>query len=115
MEKILYSKFENAGDILEEVKKNLKPRKQSKVSTLFLVWREIVGNKLAEMSRPVGLSRDKVLFVTCKNSLITQELYLNKVRILKSVQYYADSLNLKVEDICFSHKKWEQYNSGDSD
>ena len=72
MDKILYTKFENIGDILQEFKKKLGPRKQSKITTLFLTWREIVGNKMAEVSRPVGLSKEKILFVTCKNSLITQ-------------------------------------------
>ena len=111
MGKILYSKFENAGDILLELKKKLKPRKQSKVLTLFLAWSEIAGQKMAELSKPVGLSKDKTLIVACKNSMISQELYLNKIRILKSVQFYAQNLQLKVDDVCFSHKIWEKYNS----
>ena len=115
MDKILYTKFENVGDILEELKKKLKPRQQSKVMTLFLAWREIAGNKIAEMSKPVGLSKDKTLIVACKNSMISQELYLNKVRILKSVQFYAESLKLKVDDICFSHKIWGKYNKKEDD
>ena len=111
MDKILYSKFQNIGDILKEFKKKLGPSRQSKVTTLFLTWKEIVGSKMAEMSRPVGLSKEKILFVTCKNSLITQELYLSKARILKSLQYYAESLNLKINDINFSHKNWGKYNN----
>ena len=110
MEKILYSKFENVSDILSDLKKKLKPKQQSKVMTLFLAWNEIAGHKLAEFSRPVGLSKDKTLIVACKNSMISQELYLNKARILKSTQFYAQSLQLKVEDIRFSHKIWEKYN-----
>ena len=113
MRKILYSNFENIGDILSELKKKIQPKKQSKVLTLFLTWREIVGNKLAEFSRPVGLSKDKTLFVACKNSMISQELYLNKTRILKSIQFYAKNLQLTVEDIRFSHKIWEKYNKGE--
>lgn len=109
MEKILYTKFEKVGDILEELKKKLQPKKQSKVLTLFLTWKDVVGGKMAEFSRPIGLSKEKTLIVACKNSMISQELYLNKSRILKSVQFYADSLKLKVEDICFSHKIWEKY------
>ena len=110
MGKILYSKFESVGDILSELKKKLKPKQQSKVMTLFLAWGEIAGNKIAQFSRPVGLSKDKTLIVACKNSMISQELYLNKPRILKSVQFYAQNLQLKVEDVCFSHKIWEKYN-----
>lgn len=113
MRKILYSNFENIGDILSELKKKIQPKKQSKVLTLFLTWREIVGNKLAEFSRPIGLSKDKTLIVACKNSMISQELYLNKTRILKSIQFYAKNLQLTVEDICFSHKIWEKYNKGE--
>lgn len=110
MEKILYSQFENAEDILSQLKKKLRPKEQSKVLTLFLAWREIVGEKLAELSKPVGLSNDKKLYVTCRNSAISQELYMLKNQILKSLQFYARGLNLKVDDVCFSHKNWEKYN-----
>ena len=111
MGKILYSKFENVGDILSDLKKKLKPREKSKVMTLFLAWNEIAGCKMAEHSRPIGLSKDKTLIVACKNSMISQELYMNKARILKSVQFYAQNLQLKVDDICFSHKIWGKYNT----
>ncbi|MBQ7449965.1 DUF721 domain-containing protein [bacterium] len=111
MEKILYSNFESVGDILSELKKKLQPKKQSKVLTLFLAWNEIAGQKLAQFSKPVGLSKDKTLIVACKNSMISQELYLQKQRILNSAQFYAESLKLTVKDICFSHKIWGKYNS----
>lgn len=110
MEKILYSQFESAEDILLELKKKLQPRKQSKVLTLFLAWSEIVGQKLVKFSKPIGLTKDKTLIVACKNSMISQELYFQKQRILKSVQFYAKNLQLKVDDICFSHKIWDKYN-----
>ena len=115
MEKILYSKFENVGDLLDRFKKSFKPKEKSKVTTLFLTWKEIVGDKMAGMSKPVGLSKNKTLIVVCKNSLITQELYLTKARILKAVQFYAESLNLKVNDVCFSHKDWGKYNKEEAD
>ena len=110
MEKILYSQFESAEDILSLIKRKLQPKKQSKVLTLFLAWKEIVGQKLAQYSRPVGLNKNKTLIVACKNSMISQELYFQKQRILKSTQFYAQNLQLKVEDICFSHKIWDKYN-----
>lgn len=117
MKKILYTKFENIGDILEQFKKQLKPKQkqQSKVITLFLTWKDAVGVKLAEVSHPIGLSKEKTLIVACKNSMISQELYLNKTRILKSIQFYAQNLNLKVEDICFSHKIWGKYNKKETE
>ena len=55
MGKILYSKFENVGDILSQLKRELKPKEQSKVMTLFLMWKEIAGAKMAEFSKPIGL------------------------------------------------------------
>ena len=111
MGKILYSKFESAADIISELKKKIQPKKQSKVLTLFLAWSDIAGQKLAQFSKHVGLSKDKTLIVACKNSMISQELYLQKQRILKSAQFYAQNLKLKVEDICFSHKIWGKYNT----
>ena len=110
MKKILYTTMEHAADLLSVIEKKAKPKKQSKVLTLFLAWKDIAGNKLAESSRPVGLSKDKTLIVACKNSMISQELYFMKARLLKSVQMYAQDLNLKVDDICFSHKIWGKYN-----
>ena len=109
MEKILYSDFENVEDILSSLKRKLQPKKQSKVLTLFFAWREIAGEKLAKFSKPIGLTKDKTLIVACKNAMISQELYLNKNRILESVKFYAQNLQLKVEDISFSHKIWEKY------
>ena len=109
MEKILYSQFESAEDILYELRKKLQPKKQSKVLTLFLAWGEIAGQKLAQFSKPVGLTKNKTLIVACKNSMISQELYFQKQVVLVRTQSYAKSLQLKVEDICFSHKIWEKY------
>ncbi len=108
--KILYTTLESVEDILSKLKKNLQPKKQSKVLTLFLTWGDIAGHKLAEFSRPIGLSKEKTLIVACKHPAISQELYAIKSRILKSVQFYAKDLGLKVDDICFSHKIWEKYN-----
>ena len=115
MEKILYSQFESAQEILSELRKKLQPKKQSKVLTLFLAWNEIAGQKLAQFSKPIGLTRDKTLIVACKNSMISQELYLKKQVILTRTQSYAQNLQLKVEDICFSHKIWGKYNSDKED
>ena len=111
MEKILYTQFESVGDVLSELRKKLQPKKQSKVLTLFLAWNEIVGQKIAEFSKPVGLTKDKTLIVACKNSMISQELYLQKPQILVRTKSYAQNLQLKVEDICFSHKIWGKYNT----
>ena len=111
MGKILYSQFESAEDILSELKNKLQPKKQSKVLTLFLAWNDIAGKKLAEFSKPIGLTKDKTLIIACKNSMISQEFYLQKQTILKRVQSYAKNLKLMVEDICFSHKIWEKYNN----
>ena len=110
MQKILYSNFQSSHDIVEELMKRMQPKKQSKVLTLFLVWSDIVGDKVAESSKPIGLSKEKTLIVACKNSMISQELYLNKARILKSLKAYAQDLQLTVNDVCFSHKIWEKYN-----
>jgi len=113
MRRILYSNFESSHDIVEDLLKKMQPKKQSKVLTLFYAWRDIVGIKLSEMSKPVGLSKEKTLIVACKNSMISQELYLSKPRILKSIKYYAENLQVQVEDVCFSHKIWGKYNNLD--
>jgi len=113
--KILYSDFESTHDILENLLKKMQMKKQSKVFTLSYAWKDIVGVKMSELSKPIGVAQDKTLIVACKNPMVSQELYLNKTQILKSAKFYAESMHLQVENVCFSHKIWDKYKDNDKE
>lgn len=104
--KILYTKFESAGDILSSVLRNTDLQAGIKKTTLTKFWGKIVGKKFEEVSKPVSLSNQGLLTVACANSYVTSELMMFKPDILKKLAPYAKSLDINVKDINFSHKIW---------
>lgn len=106
MKKILYTKFETAGDVLSSVLKNTDLQAGIKKTTLSKFWGKIVGKKFEELSKPVSLNNQGLLTVACANSFVTSELLMFKPDILKKLEPYAKSLDIYVSDINFSHKIW---------
>jgi predicted nucleic acid-binding Zn ribbon protein len=64
---------------------------------IYLAWRGIVGDLLAERSHPVKLVK-KVLYVGVENSTWMQELILLKAEILKKCRL---TLNNELDEIVF--------------
>jgi hypothetical protein len=62
-------------------------------------WREVVGPQIAASSRPDGI-RERVLFVTCKSSMWSNELSLHKPDIVKRLN--AAVGKKIIDDIRFS-------------
>ncbi len=108
MKKILYSEFNNIGSVLDSVIKNSDLQYGIKKSTLTKFWDKIVGKKFENYSRPTSLNRNGLLTVACANSMVTNELTMFKQDILKKLEPYSKSLDLKIEDIVFSHKIWTE-------
>ena len=104
--KILYTKFETAGDVLSSVLKNTDLQAGIKKTTISKFWGKVVGKKFEEISKPVSLSTQGVLTVACANSYVTSELLMFKPDILKKLAPYAKSLDIVISDINFSHKIW---------
>ena len=63
MKKILYTKFETAGDVLSSVLKNTDLQAGIKKTTLSKFWGKIVGKKFEELSKPVSLNNQGLLTV----------------------------------------------------
>ena len=100
--------FATVGEILEEtLSNNFQYRFALKCSTLFSFWEQIVGPKFAKFSKPITLTHNK-LAVSCKNPAVAQELTMFKPDLLKKIEKYASPLKLKVNDLIFSYKNWEE-------
>ena len=106
MKKILYSDFDDIGSVLDSVVKNSDLQYGIKKSVLTKFWSKVVGKKFENYSKPASLNRNGILTVACANAAITNELTMFKQDILKKLEPYSKSLDLKIEDIIFSHKIW---------
>lgn len=103
--KILYTDFEEAGDIINKMMSN-DMKKALTRNSLYKFWSKIVGKKFAEKSKPYSMMGGGLLVVACANSSVAQELMLQKPQILEKFQPYLKSLHLDVKDIKFDCKKW---------
>ena len=62
---------------------------------LYLGWKRVVGELLAERSHPVKIERD-ILFVGVENNAWMQELNLMKTKIIKE---YKSQYHEEIQDI----------------
>lgn len=105
--KILYTDFEDAASIIENMLNSKELKKAMTRNSLYRFWNKIVDKKLADKSKPYGLGGNGLLIVACENSAVAQELVLGKIKILEELQPYLKSLHIKIKDIKFDCKKWE--------
>jgi predicted nucleic acid-binding Zn ribbon protein len=105
--KILYSNFEDIGSIVKVMLEDKEIKKAVTRNNLYLFWKKIVGEKLAESSKPYGMTSNYTMIIACKSSVVAQELTMQKQQILENLEPYAKSLKIKVKDFKFDTKKWE--------
>lgn len=79
-----------------------------KYSTIFSFWGQIAGRKFLNSSKPVQIKGNKV-FVTCENPYVLQELLMYKKVLLSKLKPYCEPLGVKIEDIVFDYKNWQNY------
>lgn len=73
--------FETPADILKTLKFTIDKDFSEKVEALFAEWENVVGEKLAKYSKPKTLTDDGILIVTCKNSVVGNELFNSRIKI----------------------------------
>ena len=105
--KILYTDFEDAGSIIENLLSSKELKKAINRSNLYKFWDKVVDKKFAEKSRPYSMIGGGIMVIACANASVSQELMLRKAEILERFQPYLKSLKLNVKDIKFDCKKWE--------
>lgn len=106
MKKILYTDFEDANSIIEKMLTSNDLKKAITRNNLYKFWEKIVGKKFSQKSKPYGMGGNGILIVACANSIIAQELLLQKPQILEKFQPFLKSLRFNVKDIKFDCKKW---------
>ncbi len=90
--------IENIGDILGKLVKDLNMDKKMKVFKIFNHWEDIVGQQIAEKSKPEKL-KDGILFVSVASSTWANELNLMSQQLILKVNSFT---GLKViKDIRF--------------
>lgn len=109
--KILYSDFEDVASIVNTMMSSKDMKKALTRSNLYKFWDKIVGKKFSDKSKPYSMMGGGTLIIACANSSIAQELMLQKPQILAKFQPYLKSLHLKVTDLKFDQKKWEEINN----
>jgi len=108
--KILYCEFEDTASIVEKMMSSSEIKRAVTRSNLYKFWDKIVGKKFSAKSKPYSMMGGGVLVIACANSAIAQELMLQKPQILEKFKPYLKSLHLKVTDLKFDQKKWEEVN-----
>lgn len=96
MAKLNNSYFESIQDILSTIEfKNEVFEVDEK--TLAETWKECVGEKIAEVSKPSNLSKDGVLTIACVNSLVANELYLERNNLLQILREKFENLGIEIK------------------
>ena len=67
----------------------------------------MVGQKIAEATRPFEINSQNVLVISCANSYIANELFLSKSSFLELLQEKAKELNVEIRDLKFDYKSWK--------
>ncbi len=105
--KVLYTNFEGIDEIvLQLLEDNNVLKKAITRNNLFKFWKNVVGEKFQNNSRPYSMTSGFVMIIACKNSTVAQELMLRKTKILKDFEPYLKSLKIKVKDLRFDVKRW---------
>lgn len=74
--------------------------------TIFSCWKDIVGKRFCEFSRPYSIKYSK-LYVSAKSPVIVQELSLLKKKLIEKANMYSKPLGIEIKDIVFDYKKFE--------
>lgn len=88
-----------AGEVLRSTLKYFRLDKKAERYAAFPYWREIVGEKIAEIAFPEKILRNRILVVRVEDAVWAQELCFHKQAILDKLHQLA--LGAVIEDIRF--------------
>jgi hypothetical protein len=104
------SNLESLKDLMENFSKKLGMDKAIKISTLITMWPEIVGPRFKNNSKAYTLltqNRKNILVVATSSSVVSQELVMFKSEILRNIFKQTNKLDLKIHDMIFNTKIWD--------
>lgn len=108
MKKTLYTDFIELNEIIEKMMQSPEFQKAIKKKNLYKFWEKAVNEKFREKSYPFGMTKNQTMIIACQNAIVAQELLFKKSEILNNLQPYLTSLNLKVKDLKFDSKCWQE-------
>lgn len=88
------SDFESVADILKTLELSYNVDYENSIQELFSYWKDFVGEKLAKYSSPKELTSEGVLIITCKNSVVANELFNLRMKINESIKKKAKKLGI---------------------
>lgn len=104
-----YHNFDKLGDILSTVAKQSGMNVGISQIALFNLWSQVVGNRFYKTTKAIKIN-GKTLTIATKSPAVTQELIMFKADILKKLDMMTKNLDIKIEDIIFNHKIWNEIN-----
>jgi len=93
------SRLESVSDVLSKTLKYKRLDKKLKQVELFPEWEEIVGAKIAKISKPNRLLGSNILELEVIDSVWAQELSMRKAEILDKI--HASGKGAPISDIRF--------------
>ncbi len=108
MKKVKYSDFESIQEIIGQIDLKYDQSIENNKSLLFEEWQNIIGEKISSLSKPVELSDKNLLKISCANSFVANELFMQKQNLIIIINEKAKEYNLKVRDLIFDYKNWKQ-------
>ena len=87
--------------------KNAAIRKAVTRANLCKFWNKVAGEKFAKTSRPYSMVKGSVMVIACETPVVAQELMLRKTQLLVKFKPYVESLNMRLTDLRFDAKKWQ--------
>ena len=96
MSKLNNTDFQSIQEILSamDFKKDFAPVDGE---ALFEGWKQCVGEKVSGLSKPLNLSQDGVLTISCANSLVANELYMERHNLLQIVRENFKNLGIEIK------------------
>lgn len=106
MKKIRYSNFESIQDVISHMDFKYDAPLEAQKQQLFDEWIDVVGTKLSTVSRPLEVTKNNVLIISCANSFIANELFLVKNSLLELLQEKVQDSKVEIRDLKFDYKSW---------
>ncbi len=107
MKKILYTDFVSTEELVAELLEKKEIKKAITRSNLYKFWGKVAGAKFAQKSKPYSMLPGGIMVIACETPAVAQELMLKKTQLLVKLKPYTESLKMKVNDLKFDTKKWE--------
>lgn len=108
MKEIINSKLSSLAKKINEVKATINIEAGLKRTSFFEAVKNAFGKKFKDKVKPLCLKKDGLLIIACKNSNVTNELFMLRDDVLNKIQNIAKPLDITISDVIFSHKYWQK-------